>query len=63
MFYKDPEITVKETIEFAGSQSALARLLDIGKASVNEWVTTGRKYVPTLQAYRFVQIRKKRKAA
>lgn len=54
----DPKITVEEALAaFDGVQARLAEALGIDRASVNEWVSMGRQYVPPLQAYRLTQIR------
>jgi DNA-binding transcriptional regulator YdaS (Cro superfamily) len=53
---KSPLVRVADAIEFAGSQANLARLLSISSASVCEWVTTGREYVPELQAWKLTSI-------
>ena len=39
----------------AGNQAELGRVLGVSRASVNEWVRTGRKYLPELRAYKFVE--------
>lgn len=50
---KDPEITVDEALDaVGGNQSALARLVGVQRSSVNEWKSSGRDFIPTLQAYR-----------
>lgn len=50
----DPQITVDQALKWVdGNQSELARRLGIGRASVNEWVTTEREYLPPLQAHRY----------
>ena len=54
----DPHITVDEALAaFDGVQSRLADALGIDRASVNEWVSSGRQFVPPLQAYRLTQMR------
>ncbi|CAN5817230.1 hypothetical protein BH20PSE1_BH20PSE1_01470 [soil metagenome] len=54
----DPHITVDEALAaFDGVQSHLADALGIDRASVNEWVSSGRQFVPPLQAYRLTQMR------
>jgi DNA-binding transcriptional regulator YdaS (Cro superfamily) len=52
----DPKISVSRAVNFAGSQAALARLLQLSKASVNEWVADEREFVPPLQAYRLREL-------
>ena len=53
----DPEIKVTTAIAaYSGSQSKLARALGVERSSVNEWVSSGRTNIPTLQAYRLIAI-------
>jgi DNA-binding transcriptional regulator YdaS (Cro superfamily) len=56
MSIKSPQVRVIDAIEFAGNQANLARILSISSASVCEWVTTGREYVPELQAWKLTSI-------
>ncbi|MCB0627992.1 MAG: hypothetical protein KDC43_29705 [Saprospiraceae bacterium] len=59
MKYQDPKILVTDALlSVDGNQAALGRMLGISRVSVNEWVTTGRKYLPALQAYRYLNERK-----
>ena len=51
----DPKIEVTYALQVNnGNQAELGRKLGVGRASVNEWVRTGRQYLPELQAHRFV---------
>lgn len=53
----DPEITVEAALEkTGGNQAELARRLGVTRASVNEWVRTGRVHLPDLQGHRFTRI-------
>lgn len=42
---------------FGGVQAQLAAALSLSRASVNEWVKSGREFVPELQAYRLAHIK------
>jgi DNA-binding transcriptional regulator YdaS (Cro superfamily) len=53
---KSPLVTVAAAIEFAGNQAKLAKLLRISSASVCEWVSSGRVYVPELQAWKLASL-------
>lgn len=56
MKYEDPEIPVSQALSaVGGNQAALGRMLGISRVAVNEWVKTGREYLPPLQAYRFLR--------
>lgn len=59
--FSDPKITVEEALSFAGSQAKLAGLLDISRSSVNDWISSNRDYLPSLQAYRFREIKASQK--
>ncbi len=50
--FKDPVITVERAVKAAGNKASLARKLGLSRASVSEWGDL----VPTLHAYRLVQI-------
>lgn len=49
---KDPVIQKQKAIEKAGSKANLARILGIARSCVTEWGDE----LPTLQAYRLLQI-------
>jgi DNA-binding transcriptional regulator YdaS (Cro superfamily) len=51
-FIEDPVIKKEQAIELAGSPSRLAKVLGIARSSVSDWG----EYVPTLQAYRLIQV-------
>ena len=53
----DPKIRVDTALsQVDGNQAELGRVLDIGRASVNEWIREKREYLPPLQAHRFVKL-------
>ncbi len=53
----DPQIKVSDALKLTNNnQAELGRVLHIGKAAVNEWLSKEREYVPALQAHRLVKL-------
>jgi DNA-binding transcriptional regulator YdaS (Cro superfamily) len=57
MIIKSPLVRVADAIDYAGNQANLARILSITSASVSEWVSSGREYVPELQAWKLASVK------
>ncbi|MCC7193929.1 MAG: hypothetical protein IT356_00055 [Gemmatimonadaceae bacterium] len=54
----DPQITVDAALRaYEYNQARLARALGLDRASVNEWVASGRMFLPALQAHRLQRLR------
>ena len=54
----DPQIRVDAALAaFGGVQARLAAALNINRTSVHGWITSGREYVPPLQAHRLARLR------
>ena len=54
----DPKITVAAALAaFDNVQARLADALDINRASVNEWVSSKREFIPALHAHRLARLR------
>ncbi len=50
----DPKIEVNAALEvYKNNQASLGAALGISRSSVNTWVSSGREYLPELQAHRF----------
>lgn len=56
-----PQISVADALAaFDGIQARLAEALSLSRASVSDWVTSGREFVPELQAFRLTLLKPER---
>ncbi len=49
-------VTVKQALKRTNNnQAELGRVVGVSRSSVNEWVISGREYLPELRAYKYLE--------